>query len=167
MYVFVFGIFFFFFFNDTATTEIYTLSLHDALPIWAMRITGAGRASLQATIPRVLQNSNAVLKFRSISTRTLQLQQRVGADIQHRISAPDRGPQPRHHVLTVVNARAPRLVRRGHCQHIFGLIGDSLDRVPTLCAVARSNGSVSGTKKARRWQRPARARQGAFILKRA
>src|SRR5256885_14915392 len=30
--------FFFFFFNDTATTEIYTLSLHDALPIW-----GGGR----------------------------------------------------------------------------------------------------------------------------
>src|SRR2546422_11230182 len=27
------SIFFFFFFNDTATTEIYTLSLHDALPI--------------------------------------------------------------------------------------------------------------------------------------
>src|SRR6266498_5920773 len=27
-------IFFCFFFNDTATTEIYTLSLHDALPIW-------------------------------------------------------------------------------------------------------------------------------------
>src|SRR5690348_18440975 len=26
---------FFFFFNDTATTEIYTLSLHDALPIWS------------------------------------------------------------------------------------------------------------------------------------
>src|SRR3712207_7674974 len=26
--------YFFFFFNDTATTEIYTLSLHDALPIY-------------------------------------------------------------------------------------------------------------------------------------
>src|SRR5258708_24399493 len=25
-----------FFFNDTATTEIYTLSLHDALPIWGL-----------------------------------------------------------------------------------------------------------------------------------
>src|SRR5690242_21933203 len=25
----------YFFFNDTATTEIYTLSLHDALPIWS------------------------------------------------------------------------------------------------------------------------------------
>src|SRR2546430_15369289 len=28
--------FFFFFFNDTATTEIYTLSLHDALPIYVL-----------------------------------------------------------------------------------------------------------------------------------
>src|SRR2546426_9093376 len=30
----LFTCFIFFFFNDTATTEIYTLSLHDALPIW-------------------------------------------------------------------------------------------------------------------------------------
>src|SRR5205809_5490539 len=30
-------LFFFFFFNDTATTEIYTLSLHDALPILGVR----------------------------------------------------------------------------------------------------------------------------------
>src|SRR2546422_2177052 len=29
--------FFFFFFNDTATTEIYTLSLHDALPIFGIK----------------------------------------------------------------------------------------------------------------------------------
>src|SRR5688572_31538953 len=33
IFVFLFS-FFFFFFNDTATTEIYTLSLHDALPIY-------------------------------------------------------------------------------------------------------------------------------------
>src|SRR2546422_7587261 len=31
---------FFFFFNDTATTEIYTLSLHDALPISGKRHAG-------------------------------------------------------------------------------------------------------------------------------
>src|SRR2546422_5168379 len=31
--MFILLIYFFFFFNDTATTEIYTLSLHDALPI--------------------------------------------------------------------------------------------------------------------------------------
>ena len=30
---------FFFFFNDTATTEIYTLSLHDALPISPCRLS--------------------------------------------------------------------------------------------------------------------------------
>src|SRR5437762_13882824 len=40
-YVFFFlslylSLFFFFFFTDTATTEIYTLSLHDALPIYAV-----------------------------------------------------------------------------------------------------------------------------------
>src|SRR5256885_13510509 len=33
-------LFFFFFFNDTATTEIYTLSLHDALPIYQLERLG-------------------------------------------------------------------------------------------------------------------------------
>src|SRR5260221_12950430 len=39
--------FFFFFFNDTATTEIYTLSLHDALPIF---LTIEGSADLRRQI---------------------------------------------------------------------------------------------------------------------
>src|SRR5205085_10514996 len=43
-------LFFFFFFNDTATTEIYTLSLHDALPILLVR----SRSPLGA--PTVLRN---------------------------------------------------------------------------------------------------------------
>src|SRR6478609_12169732 len=34
LFSYLYFFFFFFFFNDTATTEIYTLSLHDALPIW-------------------------------------------------------------------------------------------------------------------------------------
>src|SRR5216683_4682416 len=34
MLPFIYFTIFFFFFNDTATTEIYTLSLHDALPIY-------------------------------------------------------------------------------------------------------------------------------------
>src|SRR5205809_6227168 len=41
-------LFFFFFFNDTATTEIYTLSLHDALPIFLACVLGAFRGSLPA-----------------------------------------------------------------------------------------------------------------------
>src|SRR6266550_8719216 len=41
--------FFFFFFNDTATTEIYTLSLHDALPISS---TGRPPSHSSAATPR-------------------------------------------------------------------------------------------------------------------
>src|SRR2546422_4498288 len=42
--MFLYYISFFFFFNDTATTEIYTLSLHDALPIYPIdRHERAGR----------------------------------------------------------------------------------------------------------------------------
>src|SRR3712207_7277287 len=40
------------FFNDTATTEIYTLSLHDALPIWAEHHGGLLQA-YGATIARL------------------------------------------------------------------------------------------------------------------
>src|SRR5437588_12273679 len=40
------SLFFFFFFNDTATTEIYTLSLHDALPIYCRRISPATQAQV-------------------------------------------------------------------------------------------------------------------------
>src|SRR3712207_8256771 len=38
-----------FFFNDTATTEIYTLSLHDALPIWPISGRGPCRSDRRIT----------------------------------------------------------------------------------------------------------------------
>src|SRR2546430_6456695 len=47
---------YFFFFNDTATTEIYTLSLHDALPIWilfgdlGMRVRGSHRSNFRRRV---------------------------------------------------------------------------------------------------------------------
>src|SRR3990167_6421801 len=48
--------FFCFFFNDTATTEIYTLSLHDALPIFAVvadgsAVLGLGNIGPEAGLP--------------------------------------------------------------------------------------------------------------------
>src|SRR2546425_7748714 len=46
--------FFFFFFNDTATTEIYTLSLHDALPIFEGRSTYRLILPLQGKIDQVV-----------------------------------------------------------------------------------------------------------------
>src|SRR6267154_6781533 len=56
LFFFFFCFFFFFFFNDTATTEIYTLSLHDALPIqprysnWPIQSfqCGSGQASIRS-----------------------------------------------------------------------------------------------------------------------
>src|SRR3712207_7309666 len=45
-----------FFFNDTATTEIYTLSLHDALPIFC-----AGAGYLFGNIPIVKENFELVV----------------------------------------------------------------------------------------------------------
>src|SRR2546430_14844830 len=60
VYVFYFNVilltsFYFFFFNDTATTEIYTLSLHDALPISLMFACSYGAAfgAIQH-IPRIV-----------------------------------------------------------------------------------------------------------------
>src|SRR3712207_7517673 len=48
----------FFFFNDTATTEIYTLSLHDALPIYAM-VHEYGMGSVTSTA-RAVTDANVV-----------------------------------------------------------------------------------------------------------
>src|SRR3989440_6655709 len=48
--------FFFFFFNDTATTEIYTLSLHDALPILLHQLGGRGSGTEQPADALLLQS---------------------------------------------------------------------------------------------------------------
>src|SRR2546430_7504448 len=50
MFIFIYfrQLFFFFFFNDTATTEIYTLSLHDALPILPWEQMGFARYDAHA-----------------------------------------------------------------------------------------------------------------------
>src|SRR3712207_7903354 len=58
---------FFFFFNDTATTEIYTLSLHDALPICAVRsVPGASASSTNCCGARsIARGSNTAKKLGS------------------------------------------------------------------------------------------------------
>src|ERR1039457_33568 len=56
-FCFVSCFFFFFFFNDTATTEIYTLSLHDALPICRCRHAAAPLAWRGRRTPRDARRS--------------------------------------------------------------------------------------------------------------
>src|SRR5258708_8722748 len=51
---------FLFFFNDTATTEIYTLSLHDALPISSLSPSGNLRNVVPARLSSVSQPSSSL-----------------------------------------------------------------------------------------------------------
>src|SRR5436305_5474230 len=53
MFIYLFTLFFFFF-NDTATTEIYTLSLHDALTIYAVAGGGLAHRQVQQLLIRVV-----------------------------------------------------------------------------------------------------------------
>src|SRR5258708_25790039 len=68
--------FLFFFFNDTATTEIYTLSLHDALPI--LPDTGALFASVTRPVNRTsayaTENASADITRRRSEEHTSELQ---------------------------------------------------------------------------------------------
>src|SRR6266508_4400995 len=67
--------FFFFFFNDTATTEIYTLSLHDALPISIWRPTTGSSLPSPACFVKLRPNWSSSLELRS-EEHTSELQSR-------------------------------------------------------------------------------------------
>src|SRR6266699_7150689 len=56
---------FFFFFNDTATTEIYTLSLHDALPISACRFGYPPRRTRHRRPPGVRRSEEHTSELQS------------------------------------------------------------------------------------------------------
>src|SRR2546430_7888165 len=58
-----------FFFNDTATTEIYTLSLHDALPISTVTLASRDRRSRIAT--RVANSGGSIPATRPDSNREM------------------------------------------------------------------------------------------------
>src|SRR3989454_4961179 len=61
---------FFFFFNDTATTEIYTLSLHDALPILPPSPTKSSNLSETAEVPACNVPSRSPLPALAIAPET-------------------------------------------------------------------------------------------------
>src|SRR2546429_4884157 len=61
----------FFFFNDTATTEIYTLSLHDALPI------SIGICALDGVAMRTLRRSSTFSRKSRSEEHTSELQSRL------------------------------------------------------------------------------------------
>src|SRR5260221_1991018 len=96
----------FFFFNDTATTEIYTLSLHDALPISEMKCMGANlrkdrRVSIErSSIWRRSEEHTSELQSHSDLVCRLLLEKK-----KERLSAVRRATRRK-------TARAPRSLRR-------------------------------------------------------
>src|SRR5471030_3554325 len=66
-------VFFFFFFNDTATTEIYTLSLHDALPIYLDRWPWSweGRSVAGGRLRRSEEHTSELQSLRHLVCRLL------------------------------------------------------------------------------------------------
>src|ERR1022692_4185920 len=105
--------FFFFFFNDTATTEIYTLSLHDALPICPRCDSAPCRHT--ATVPSSpgdrkstrLNSSHLVISYAVFCLKKKKSQLRRASDAR-----------PSHRIFPRVGARSDPIVaspRRPQC----------------------------------------------------
>src|SRR2546422_1884738 len=96
----------FFFFNDTATTEIYTLSLHDALPILvtagtsdrAVAEEAAWTATLAGNIVERLYDVG-VAGIQDRKSHTSELQSRLHLVCRLLLEKKKKNPQPRHHRL--------------------------------------------------------------------
>src|SRR5436189_4752989 len=101
---------FFFFFNDPATTEIYTLSLHDALPISGScsalrflcehvegldrRLRGPGRAARSGTRPRDRKSTRLNSSHRCISYAVFCLKKKTKQDTPVRTQPYQKAQQP-------------------------------------------------------------------------
>src|SRR2546430_14198891 len=99
--------FFFFFFNDTATTEIYTLSLHDALPICAgpRGRPAAPRLGAHGDRARVRP-----LREVRLAPARRPLRQRLGLGAHRPLHLPPHPPEPR--------PPAPRPPDDPRCPHL-------------------------------------------------
>src|SRR2546425_12433353 len=85
----------FFFFNDTATTEIYTLSLHDALPIYPTELAGE-LADVHVHPARLLSSERG---------------ERAGVDREHRDAE---RAAPAHSILTAQTDRKSTRLNSSH-----------------------------------------------------
>src|SRR6266850_7635256 len=89
-----------FFFNDTATTEIYTLSLHDALPISVAPLrTGRGRPGTIAIAADITQSKRA----QSEAAETARFREHFVGIVGHDLRNP----------LTAILTAAQLLLRHG------------------------------------------------------
>src|SRR5438132_8584042 len=74
LFLFLLFPFFVFFFNDTATTEIYTLSLHDALPIFQLGIAISSEGELAPVLERIVTQARRFTGAERSEEHTSELQ---------------------------------------------------------------------------------------------
>src|SRR6266496_4337641 len=120
---------FFFFFNDTAPTEIYTLSLHDALPICRCPAPSSGmrsEASHSRDSDRSEEHTSELQSRRDLVCRLLLEKKNNRAFVLRVIFPPEQPMRPRSNVersRRPRGARAPAIpLRRSRRSKIFFLM---------------------------------------------
>src|SRR2546421_8434849 len=109
-------LFIFFFFNDTATTEIYTLSLHDALPISsAARSTINGRRATRSR-PRSGPTGTAGCPAPRSEEHTSELQSRSDLVCRLLLEKKKKHIHVNQHLVDDMEVRRHRHKRRDGCE---------------------------------------------------
>src|SRR5260221_5803090 len=104
----------FFFFNDTATTEIYTLSLHDALPIswWLRRVVKAPYANLvniilgRLAVPELLLEECTADRISSARSEEHTSELQSHSDLVCRLLLEKKKKKPTHSIVTAIDCTA-------------------------------------------------------------
>src|SRR5262249_57993269 len=107
----------FFFFNDTATTEIYTLSLHDALPILSLR--GRSAASLRqncVTVFSFSKNHFSRTRRRLRSRSEERFSRNAETDLVCRLLLEKKNKQKAHSAPRIHQLQRPHSVPYHHLQ---------------------------------------------------
>src|SRR3712207_8933978 len=107
---------YFFFFNDTATTEIYTLSLHDALPIcrarcsprWATTCSTPTSSSTRSSVTAISRTPSTTWAVRS-EEHTSELQSRQYLVCRLLLEKKKKHTMSYSHEYIIVRRKKPRL----------------------------------------------------------
>src|SRR3712207_6223043 len=122
----------FFFFNDTATTEIYTLSLHDALPIWGdIVLTDIKTAEMSKVVENTYRDINI-----AFANELAKICRQDDMDVYEIINIANKHPR--------VNILSPGPGVGGHCISVdpWFLVGDYPDIAKLIGSARQVNDSM-------------------------